>query len=254
MSYLSGLLVAFLAIFYASTHLGQGIDQFFDPVAVAAVLGGTIAVFLMIFPRDHFKDLRGNIRGVLRQAKKFDIKVKRNILLFSENPANLKTVVKALRLSLVGKILSEGTELVGLGIEIERIEFILKTRVQQALLRRKRAADAIRSLAKYPPAFGLLGTVLGLVSMMREISTGSGSGEAGLKMSIALVATLYGILVANLILNPLAEAMTSFIARERARCDFAIQAIKLYHEGTTQIESQEILQSYLTTEDSKVAS
>ncbi len=248
MNYLIGLGVAIFSIVFSLVHLKQDVSQFSDPIALATVFGGTTAVFFMIFPWDYYKALFRCIRGIAIKQEKFDTKIKIASLKFLENRArginNTEEIAKSLRPSVASTLLENGVELVGLGMEFDKIQSILKTRTQQSLIRTKRASEAIRSLAKYPPAFGLLGTVLGLVTMMREISSGSSSTEAGLKMSIALVATLYGILLSNLILNPLAEAMNHFLGRERNRAEFMIQTIKLYYEQSTQIESNEVIQSY----------
>jgi chemotaxis protein MotA len=108
-----------------------------------------------------------------------------------------------------------------------------------------RVSGAIRSLAKYPPAFGLVGTVLGLVSLMRAISQGTNSSEAGLRMAVALVATLYGLLTANLFLNPAGERVSVHTAEEKKAAEIAMQAVLLAADSVSLLEAQEVLNSYV---------
>lgn len=248
MTFVIGLSVALASIAFALFHLNQNLTQFLDPIALATVIGGTIAVFFMIFPWDYYKALFRCIRGIAIKQENFDTKLKKSCFKFLEDSRRgvneVATLSKNLRPSVASTLLENGVELVSLGMEFDKIQSILRTRTQQSLLRARRASETVRSLAKYPPAFGLLGTVLGLVAMMREISSGSSATEAGLKMSVALVATLYGILLSNLVLNPLAEAMNNFLSREKNRADFVVQTIKLYYEHATRVESHEVLQSY----------
>jgi chemotaxis protein MotA len=151
--------------------------------------------------------------------------------------------------SIIGQTMIDGVELIGLGFNEEKIEMILEERLFQWNERKTKVANAIRSLAKYPPAFGLVGTVLGLVSLMRAISDGASSSEAGFRMAVALVATLYGLLTANLVLNPAGENVLKSTSEERHAAELALQAVLLAAKGVNLLEAQEMLNSFVAPEE-----
>ena len=68
-------------------------------------------------------------------------------------------------------------------------------------------------------------------------------------MALALVATLYGLLLANFIVSPFAEACTKNIEKERFQGEVALQAILLAAEGESLLKSQEMLNSYISRKD-----
>ncbi|MBX9766562.1 MAG: MotA/TolQ/ExbB proton channel family protein, partial [Bdellovibrionales bacterium] len=127
----------------------------------------------------------------------------------------------------------------------QRIETILRERVFQSTKRYKKVANAFKTLAKYPPAFGLMGTVLGLVNLMLTITKGVDAKEAGLEMAVALVATLYGLILSNLVLNPAGEYVMKEAQGEEEFGEVALQAILLLSQRTSLLESQELLNSFV---------
>jgi chemotaxis protein MotA len=145
--------------------------------------------------------------------------------------------------------MTDGTELIALGFDHSKIHSILSERIYQWGERKQRVANSIRSLAKYPPAFGLVGTVLGLVSLMRSISDGASSSEAGVRMAVALVATLYGLLTANLILNPAGENILKSVNEEKKAAEIALEAILMAAQGVNLLEAQEVLNSHVGPDD-----
>jgi chemotaxis protein MotA len=150
---------------------------------------------------------------------------------------------------LPSRILSEGAELIGLGFKTERIQIILDERIHQAFERAAKVSNSIRSLAKYPPAFGLVGTVLGLVSLMRAVSDGAGASETGTRMAVALTATLYGLLTANLFVAPAGEKVLALAGEEKTSAELALQAVLLASDRVTLVESQEMLNSFLDDQE-----
>ena len=101
----------------------------------------------------------------------------------------------------------------------------------------------MKSLAKYPPAFGLMGTVLGLVNIMKGLAKATDAAGLGVEMSVALVATMYGLLVANFVVNPIGEILNKKSEEEEEYAEIALQAILLLSSKSSLLESQEILNS-----------
>jgi chemotaxis protein MotA len=250
MAYLLGLIVASGAIVFSVAHLHQDISNYFDAVGFAVVAGGTIAVAVMILPWTQTAGIFKAIRSVFF-AKKIDFK-ELNAVCFTtiqSGQSGMHTQVEPRAEAFAYQILHDGIEMMQLGIQAGKIKTILEERIFHWADREQKVASAFRSLAKYPPAFGLIGTVLGLVSLMRAISSGASSTETGVRMAVALVATLYGLVIANLIINPASETMYRSVAEEKKACELALQAILLTAHRANLLEAQELLNSYVAPSD-----
>jgi chemotaxis protein MotA len=85
--------------------------------------------------------------------------------------------------------------------EVDEIERLLTTELQAAFARHRASADILRRGGEVAPAMGLIGTLLGLVQMLANLNSPATIGPA---MAVAILATLYGAVLANMILLPLA--------------------------------------------------
>jgi chemotaxis protein MotA len=99
--------------------------------------------------------------------------------------------------------------------------------------------------SKYPPAFGLAGTVLGLIHLMRGISAGIDTKETGIRMAVALVATFYGLLISNLLLNPIGEWLYEEVQRDEIKAEASLRTIALILDNANVVEAHEMLGSFL---------
>lgn len=151
--------------------------------------------------------------------------------------------------SVAHEILKDGAEMLNLDFTTDELQTILHERLQQSLNTRKESANYFIRLAKYPPAFGLVGTVFGLINLMRSLTDGMTPGETGVKMSLALIATLYGLLVSNFIVFPIGEAILKRSSLEKHHGEIAIQAVLLASEKTSLLKAQELLNSFVARRD-----
>lgn len=248
MLYLFGLLVALASIVGSVFHLKQTLVTYLDFVAIAVVFGGTVAVSLIVLPWNYRNDIFSAIGKLLSfQGRRFNALAKECMTFIWNQSSGQNTPI--LFKGLAGDVLRDGAELISLGIPAEKIEIILFERIHQRTSTFHTIAQSFRSLAKYPPAFGLVGTVLGLVSLMRSVADGSPSQEIGIRMAVALVATLYGLLLANLIINPAGESIQRAAVEEKKEAEVALQAVLLSAEKVTLLVAQELLNSYLPAQD-----
>ena len=80
---------------------------------------------------------------------------------------------------------------------------------------------------------------------MRGISAGIDSKETGLRMAVALVATFYGLILSNLVLNPLGEWLIEEAKKDQQKAEMAIETVGLMMEGVNIVEVQERINSFL---------
>jgi chemotaxis protein MotA len=247
MKILLGLTIFSFGFYNAILHLNQDIHNYWDMVAFLVVVGGTLAAAIITLPNVRFRFLIYHLLGSMFVSfyKKRQKAVLDGLNLIKGTTPDLNFY------KFNERILYEGGELLKLGFSREKIEEILTDRIEQFAIDSHKVANWLRSLAKYPPAFGLSGTVLGLVYLMRGISQGTTPAETGTRMAIALVATFYGILLANVLINPLGERIKENIDETVTLCEISLKAILLMRDRTNILIAQETLNSFISS-NSKV--
>lgn len=225
-------------------HLGQSVSNYYDFVALIMVLGGTTTVGIMLIPWEYRQDIKLSLKFLLRPERRQYKKAMHEILQTLQSGAFKSTEQKYL----FQKILKDGSELVQIGVSRKSIEDILSERVFHSIKRWKRISTAVKSLAKYPPAFGLMGTVFGLVNIMKGLASASDASKLGVEMSVALIATMYGLLVANFLVNPVGELISRKAEEEEEYANLALEAVLLLKDQTPFLESIELLNSFIPEE------
>ncbi len=249
MLYVSGVLVALACIFAAMIHLDQSVGMLWDFVAFAVVIGGTLAVGLITLPWRDWPVIKQLAKSLFVSRLSSRRQYLHHSLEFVAAAGSGSPVQLPDSSSLSVTVLKDGAELLNLGIQKPIIEEVLVERVFQYGEMGKRIANKIRSLAKYPPAFGLAGTVLGLIHLMGGISSGMSPRETGVRMAVALLATFYGLIVANLFVNPLGERVMEIVEQETKLAEVGVRAVALAAEGVHRLEAQEVLNSYVPKEE-----
>jgi chemotaxis protein MotA len=249
MLYLGGLLFAIGCIIAAMKHLGQSVTMLWDYVAFFVVFGGTAAVGAITLPwRDWpmLKHLAKTLMVSKTSRRKEYLQHSLDFVSGAGGGGNLNLPSSK---SLPLQVLRDGAELMNLGFQKSIIEEVLTERVYHYGEQGRRIANKVRSLSKYPPAFGLAGTVLGLIHLMGGISSGMSPRETGVRMAVALLATFYGLIVANLFVNPLGERIQEIVDQEAMLAEVGVRAVALASEGVHRLEAQEILNSFVHRDD-----
>lgn len=96
-----------------------------------------------------------------------------------------------------------GAQLVITGHRPDQIREMMETAVESYFERGTVPADILRSMASNAPAFGMIGTLVGLVVMLQSL--GEDMGALGAGLAVALLTTLYGVVFAKMIFNPAAS-------------------------------------------------
>jgi chemotaxis protein MotA len=116
-------------------------------------------------------------------------------------------------------------------------------------LERKRSSDqnnamVFRTMAGYAPAFGMLGTLIGLVNMLDMMDAGDFS-SIGPNMAVALITTFYGVLLANIVFKPLAVKLEQRSSEDVVMLSVAKEAVTLLSQGKPPAYTRELLNKYL---------
>lgn len=106
-----------------------------------------------------------------------------------------------------------------------------------------------RTWGTYSPAFGLVGTLIGLIMALALVTEDPDS--LGPAMSVALLTTLYGVLLANLVFHPLATKLEIYSASEVRRKEAIIESLLALQSGINPRLLQEQLKAYLSPAEKK---
>jgi chemotaxis protein MotA len=185
--------------------LGSPLTLFVNVPSILIVLGGTIGATLIAYPLGDVLGILGVVKNaflvklkrpneVIVQLVEFASKARRDGILALEGPAN----------ELSDAFLKRGLQLAVDGQEPDAIEGILQTEIDKVRSRHKKGADILSAMGIFAPALGMIGTLIGLVQMLQNMSDPNAIGPA---MAVALITTFYGAILANLVFNPLAKKL-----------------------------------------------
>ncbi len=210
---------------------GASPGAYVDVPAFVIVIGGTVTVTAISFSLRDLGVARRIVPSALLRTAWNPKAVARQILLLAEaahraGPETLEALLPQLR----GEVfLARCLTLITEGHSPEEIERVLGQEAEGLVTARLRTSAILRRAAEVAPSMGLIGTLVGLVQMLGSLNNPAAIGPA---MAVALLATLYGAVLGNMILTPLAGKIESV-----ADQDSLIHT--LYLTGSVSIARQE---------------
>jgi chemotaxis protein MotA len=114
------------------------------------------------------------------------------------------------------------------GTDPEIIQQIMETELENVMERHDAGRGMLEALGKYAPAFGMIGTLVGLVAMLANMDDPS---KIGAGMAAALITTLYGSLLANVFFLPLADKLAARSSEEMLNKTIIIQGVMSIQSG-----------------------
>ena len=175
---------------------------FLDPAALAIVGSGTL---LATAARGPIRDTVNAFRALsVLPRRPFDFGPARAELARAERVANAKNLLALDSLPLKDPDVSAGVQAVTDGWTADQVQSLLDRLREERLERHAIVQDYWAAAAETAPAMGMVGTLIGLVGMFRAMDDPATIGSA---MAIALLATLYGALFANLIAAPISARL-----------------------------------------------
>lgn len=179
-------------------------SDFLNVPGLAIVLFGTLAATFISYP---LKEVLRVARLVILVFQREDRRVEEDIqslvhlsrLWFSGNVRRVEETLNETR----NPFLRTGVQLVIDNTPEQEVLDLLRWRIARMKARERAEAQMFRAMALYAPAFGMIGTLVGLVNMLSVMDAGSLAIIGG-RMAVALLSTFYGIVLANLVFKPVA--------------------------------------------------
>ncbi len=227
---LAGLVGGILLVL-VSILMGSNIGAFLHVPSMMITVGGATAATLINFPIPKFI-------GVIKVVRK---------TLFDDTPTASEEIQRIVQLATIARregivalenefekidddFLKKGLQLIVDGFPAETVRSILEIDVMSIQERHSQGKKILDNMANYAPAFGMIGTLIGLVTMLQNLSDPS---QIGGGMATALITTFYGAIMANLIFTPLAGKL-------EARSKEEILVKQILVEGILSIQAGEV--------------
>lgn len=230
------------AVIGAAILMGGSFGQFVDMPSILIVIGGGMAATLIRFPlsgvigafgtggKVAFTHTKVESRDMIEKIAEMGDIVRKS------GPLGLESV------EIDDPNLAKGSQMIADGYDSAFIRESLELNRDQYLTRLMEGQRVFKSLGDAAPAFGMIGTLVGLVQMLANMDDPASIGPS---MAIALLTTLYGAVVSNLVCLPIADKLSAKLGFEEVNQTLVIDGVMSVREGKSPALIREMLMAYL---------
>ena len=221
-TYVIGVVGAVVVMLVGMMFGGEGglltpgqLKNFFDPASIFITIGCTIMIVIASFPVSALKDIPKhfkvlmNIKGndplaIIDELVDLAQVARKNGLLALEEKGNQQE----------NPFFKQCIMLIVDNNDADQVKEIMMNDIEQASDRHDAGAGMYDKAGSVAPAFGMVGTLVGLINMLKAMDVESGGGNLGPAMATALVTTLYGCVLAHMLFGPIATQLRQRDAEE----------------------------------------
>jgi len=223
-------ILAGIGCIVVSILLDGQLGNFFNLPSIFIVVGGVIASTIVSYPSKSLKSLKTVFKNAFK-TKDIDLNEDIELIIRIANVARREGLL-ALEDSIQNidnPFLQKGIMLIVDGADAELVKSVLETEIAFIEERHSQSQAIILSMSSYSPAYGMIGTLIGLINMLKNLDDMDSLGPS---MAVALVTTFYGVVLANLVFTPLAKKL-------KTQSDMESLQKELYLEGLLSIQDGE---------------
>ena len=228
-----GLILAAVLIVNGITI--ESLGNFYDAPSLLITVGGTIASVIACYPLSIMKDIpkhilvlfrgkRYNIPKLVDQLVDLAMVARQNGLLALEEKAE----------EIKDPFLKQSILMIVDANDPDKVRSILEREMDNMSIRHDTAAGLYEKASALAPAFGMIGTLVGLINMLKGLNLDGSSGGAsnlGQDMSVALITTFYGCVLANVIFAPIAKKLRLRQDEEELYCSTIVEGVIAIQSG-----------------------
>ena len=221
-TYIIGVVGAITVMIIGMMFGGEGglltvtqVGNFFDPASVFIVIGCTFMIVIASFPVSALKDIPKHLKVVLNNKGNDPLAIidelvelaqvaRKNGLLALEEKGNQQE----------DPFFKQCIMLIVDNNDADQVKELMMNDIEQASDRHDAGAGMYDKAGSVAPAFGMVGTLVGLINMLKAMDVESGGGNLGPAMATALVTTLYGCVLAHMLFGPIATQLRQRDAEE----------------------------------------
>ncbi len=237
---LIGFVGAFSMVFL-SIMMGGNLGMFVNVPSIMIVFGGTTMVVLMKFPLNVMLGAFGvAAKAFVYKSQKPSEIIEQSIEL--ANIARREGLLGLESIEVKNEFLRDGIQLVVDGNDPVLVQKMLARDISLSIERNEVGVSIFKAFGDVAPAMGMIGTLIGLVQMMSNMSDPSTIGPA---MAVALLTTFYGAIIATALALPIADKLTHRSNEERLNKSMILESISAIQEGLNPRMIEGLLNAYL---------
>ncbi len=247
---LIGLVAGLVLTFYGITSFTDlgAIRGFIDYQSMAITFGGTIASTLIAFPPSAFRRIPAQIRIIMSKNRYDPEKYIDTIVEFAQEARkrgllSLEEKANALR----DPFLKRSILLVVDAVSPDKVKQMLEEELDNLEERHAQGWQFYEKSAAFAPAFGMIGTLIGLINMLANLNMDSAKGSTALAhgMAVALITTFYGSMLANLLLIPVGNRLHMCHNEEILCKEIAVEGVIAIQAGDNPSQIREHLNGFV---------
>ena len=241
-----GLVMGVALLIYAVANGGE-FKWFISYPSVAIVIGGATAATLVSFPMSAVTSLVKVVKNAFFAKGEDPAKMIADMVSYAEvarrdGILSLENMTKEIDDEFVVK----GIQMAVDGIDPELIEQIMTSELDSLADRHAQGKSLLDAMTKYAPAFGMIGTLFGLVIMLQQMDNPDAIGPG---MAVAILTTLYGAIIANLFAGPLADKLAQRSEHEQMVKTIVIKGVMSIQSGDNPRIVEQKLKTFLSPKD-----
>ena len=239
----------------AAVDYGLSVVTFWNTESMMIVLGGTLSATAIAFRLNEVKRVFGLIGFVFKKPAFQLGHVVDDIVALGEAYRKDRQSLEQQASNLKNRFLKDGVVFITQGVSYDDLKDIMQTREEYRERREANEAGLMKTLGTYSPAFGMVGTLIGLIMMLLGMGSSDGGDMAtqlGVSMSIALITTFYGAVLANLLFLPFAEKISSRNKENTVCGELIIEGLLLIHQKKHPIVIRDMLNSFIPPSERKI--
>lgn len=237
-------LIGVAVLLVASIVIGGGsFNSFVDAPSAMVVIGGAIAATMIAFPlKDCLSVFKVAIKVFLNKTDSVPKIIDQLVSLAEVARKDGLLALESRLADIDHKFIKLGVQLAVDGSPPEAIEDILRTELDSVAVRHSLGKGLMDTMGRYAPAYGMIGTLIGLIMMLANMSDPSSIGKG---MAVALITTLYGAIISNAIFLPFADKLGSLNKKELSAMEIVIRGIMAIQAGEHPRVIRQKLNSFL---------
>ncbi len=238
-----------ICLIVISILLGGSAGLFFHVPSLMITVGGTMAAILIQFPLEKVLGLFSVVKKTIffnlpKPEKMIEILLEYNSLVRKEGVNVLEDKIENLY-----PFLRSGLQMILDNTAAETIRSIMMREIECSQVRHGMGKKILDTMGTFAPAFGMLGTVIGLVQMLQSLEDPSQIGQG---MAVALITTFYGSFIANVICLPLAGKLEVRDSEEQILHELLMEGILAIQSGEHPYIMKERLKAFLSSSRKKL--
>ncbi|MEO1814770.1 MAG: MotA/TolQ/ExbB proton channel family protein [Acetobacterium sp.] len=230
------------------------IGNFFNIQSIFITIGGTLFVLLASFPMKSFMHIPKHLKMIFFKNKKDPLEYV-EILTELSKEARRKGLLalEAKAADIQDEFLKESVLRIVDAIEPDKLRSWFDQKIDYISARNDEERKLYDMGAALGPAFGMIGTLIGLINMLKNMSFEGGASTLGSDMSVALITTLYGSILANALFMPISNKLEIAQERDLLIKELIIEGVVAIKEGENPKYIRDKLMNFLTEDEIRKA-